>query len=471
MPRFRSSAVLPLIAAFLVACTSDAPVSPRVPNAQTPQQASATQGVQASAVPGAFVVALKNPSRATEVRQMAESLGATVRAELPAIGALNLSALSPSAALALSKSPDVERVDQDYLVPWIPKPITMSGVRARTVTNPVRALGTDQTGAFFYDYQWNMRQIKADRAWKATPAGKGELVCILDSGIDPSHVDLMGKVDLTKTKSFVSAPLFPGDLEIFDYNFHGTWVAGIISSNGLGVASVAPDAQLCALKVLRVDGNGSFGDVIAALVYAGQLRADVINMSLGTYIDSDLPGVEGLMRELQLAINYATNQGSLVVAAAGNDGVDLDHDAPSLVAIPAQLQNVVSVGATAPINRRNYDMLASYSNYGGRTGTDIFAPGGDFVQGSVVTDLVFSACSSYQMTLPFTCTPQTFVFDGGTSAAAPHVSGAAAVVKSQLGAATPQTLERCLKRGADPLAPETVFGTGRLNVLKAAACT
>src|SRR6185436_20163895 len=70
-----------------------------------------------------------------------------------------------------------------------------------------------------------------------------------------------------------------------DYNFHGTFVSSIISSNGAGVASVAPDAKICSIKVLGVTGSGSFNDVIAGIMLAANMHADVINMSLGAYFD------------------------------------------------------------------------------------------------------------------------------------------------------------------------------------------
>ncbi len=80
--------------------------------------------------------------------------------------------------------------------------------------------------------------------------------------------------------SVISTPVFPGDLDPLDYNAHGTLSSGFIATNGIGVASVAPDARLCSIKVLRVTGSGSFGDIITGIVVAVQSGADVINMSL-----------------------------------------------------------------------------------------------------------------------------------------------------------------------------------------------
>ena len=99
---------------------------------------------------------------------------------------------------------------------------------------------------------------------------------MLDTGIDPQHIDIEGRVDLMT--SVITSPVFPGDLDPLDYNSHGTLNAGFIASNGIGVASVAPDSRLCSIKVLRVTGSGSFGDIITGIVLAAQSGAGVINM-------------------------------------------------------------------------------------------------------------------------------------------------------------------------------------------------
>ena len=84
----------------------------------------------------------------------------------------------------------------------------------------------------------------------------------------------------------ISTPVFPGDLDPLRLQLsRHAESSGFIATNGIGVASVAPDARLCSIKVLRVTGSGSFGDIITGIVVAAQSGADVINMSLGLYID------------------------------------------------------------------------------------------------------------------------------------------------------------------------------------------
>jgi lantibiotic leader peptide-processing serine protease len=220
-----------------------------------------------------------------------------------------------------------------------------------------------------------------------------------------------------------------------------------------------------------MDGFGSFGDIITGILWADEVAdADVINLSLGAYIDLRDPANVQLAEILQLVVDYVTRHGSVVVAAAGNDAINLDTDPRAFLVVPAQLQNVVSVGATGPVDQTDFDRLASYSNFGGRTGIDLVAPGGDFV-GIAPIDMVLAACSEYQVTLPFTCTGTDYVLAAGTSEAAPHVAGALAVIGSaRQWHRRPQALTRCLEVGADRVGPHRVFGAGRLNVFDAARC-
>jgi subtilisin family serine protease len=170
-------------------------------------------------------------------------------------------------------------------------------------------------------------------------------------------------------------------------------------------------------------------------------------------------------------VDYATHRGVVVVAAAGNDGIDLDTDPPSLLMIPAQLDHVISVGATAPFNEQNFDALARYSNFGSRTGIALVAPGGDLPTGGSILDLVLGACSHTEVTLAFQCQTNYVLSGSGTSFASPHVAGAAAVVGSRLGRqASSFRITRCLLEGADPAGPREIVGAGRLNVARAAAC-
>lgn len=325
---------------------------------------------------------------------------------------------------------------------------------------------SDQSSAqFFLPYQWNLRQIDADDAWTRSAQGAGVVVAVLDTGVDPFHIDLDGKIDGAST-SMLSPGSSPcgsfDETTIYDLAFHGTFVSALVSSNGLGMASVAPDATLMGVKVLSCDGTGSFGDIIAGIVYAADHGADVITMSFGVYFPKNAIGGGPLVAVMNRAANYANQRGVLVVASAGNEGVDLDRDR-NFTHLPSMAANVVSVGATAPVGQADFDALASYTNHG-VSGVTVMAPGGDLVAGGVLEDLVLSACSS------FVCgAPNVYGFGGGTSFAAPHAAGTAAVIIGDNWGSPSQT-EHCLIKGADDLGKkgtDNLYSKGRINVLGA----
>jgi lantibiotic leader peptide-processing serine protease len=405
-----------------------------------------------------------------DLRRTIEQLGGTIERAHPEIGVLSVRGLSDRAAARLAALPQVEGVARDRRMQWIPPTDRLT----RAAPKRLRAK-TDQRGATFFEDQWNLRVIQADDAWLTTPQGAGALVCVLDTGIDPNHQDLVGKVDVAKSASFV-----PGEPSFVDFFFHGTYVAALISSNGLGIGSVAPDARLCAVKVLDRTGSGDFEWVIAGILHAANVGADVINMSFSGVIPTEelrdfRAEIKDLIKATQRAIDYARKRGTLSVAAASNDA--LNRNKKEFIVLPADLHQVVSVGATGPVGQANFDRVASYSNYGKRE-VDVFAPGGDFVEdGGVIEDLILSACASSTMLLDLAvCTTSNdwYIFAAGTSAAAPHVSGEAAVIESSFpGDQSAERLEHCILVSADRITGvgrDPVYGKGRINVLGGAEC-
>src|SRR5690606_8084886 len=102
----------------------------------------------------------------------------------------------------------------------------------------------------------------------------------------------------------------PGEPTILDFHFHGTAVSSIVSTNGIGVGSVAPDARLCAVKVLDQFGSGTFEGLIAGIMHAANVGADAINMSLAALIPVEAvqdpkTGLRDLIKATQRAVNYA----------------------------------------------------------------------------------------------------------------------------------------------------------------------
>jgi lantibiotic leader peptide-processing serine protease len=453
-----TSGVAALLCLTIVAvgCT-DEPVAP------TPSPAPEA-AVSASGRSDRHIVVMKEgvvSTAAAAVGTAVVTLGGRIERTHSQIGVLVVRGLNDAAAARLASRPDVEALARDRAIKWLPPGERFRLVRRRSVSSQ-----SDQRDAAFFPLQWNIRRIRADDAWRVTNQGRGVTVCILDTGVDPRHIDLLGKLDFSRSASFVG-----GERGIRDNNLHGTAMASFVTTNGLGIASVAPDARLCAIKVLDRSGTGTFGDVIAGILYAAFVGADVASMSLGADIPPNAPGAQALIRATQRAINSATRQGVLFVASAGNAGRNTNTS--NLIHIPAQLDNVISVGATGPINQRNFDRIASYSNRG-RRGVDVFAPGGDLVPpNGVLEDLVLSACSPSNLVPGFEpCRSRDgYIFGGGTSQATAHVSGQAAVIESELGGnQSPARLTECILKSADPLPNPRLTANGRINVLRGARC-
>jgi serine protease len=279
-----------------------------------------------------------------------------------------------------------------------------------------------------YNKQWNLRSINVEAAWNETK-GDGVTVAVIDTGVTVVP-------DLKDTK-FVPGYDFVNDrVEAYDDNGHGTHVAGTVAqstNNDYGVAGIAYEAAVMPLKVLSAEGGGTVSDIAEAIKFAADNGADVINMSLGGGGESQI---------MEEAIAYAHSKGVTIIAAAGNSG-------ENSASYPARYAHVIAVSALGPDGE-----IAPYSNYG--AGVDISAPGG----------------SEAGKILQSTIDPETGaeVFEGyqGTSMAAPHVAGVAALVKAT-GVKEPDQIRNILLQSArvvneDPL---NHFGAGQLDAAAA----
>jgi subtilisin family serine protease len=284
----------------------------------------------------------------------------------------------------------------------------------------------------YWGLQWGPRQIKADTAW-ATSTGSGQTIAIVDSGIDLDHPDLAGKIAGGATFAGCadrSAGCGNGDWESGPASTgagdpHGTHVAGTaaaVTNNGTGVAGVAPDARLLAVKVLGEEG-GSFEEIAAGVRWAADQGADVINLSLGALPGAQALVITGLASDVQDAIAYANAKDVVVVAAAGNDFA-------SICGTPGSDEGALCVAATDP-----NEVRASYSNFAIKPNLEaVAAPGGS---GTIACrdDIISTVPAGRPAAEQGFCEQEEgtpgYDFIAGTSMATPHVAGVAALLTAQ----------------------------------------
>jgi subtilisin family serine protease len=323
-----------------------------------------------------------------------------------------------------------------------------------------------------YPLQWD-KQVQDIPAAHEVTQGEGTRTAIIDAGIPESHPDFQESLNVELSRDFTGT----GTHEPQGAQYHGTHVGGIVGAddNGVGVVGSAPETDLVDLRVFPALGEGaSFGDILAAIVYATNVDSDVANLSLGAYPIPRQSLGQFYGGALNSTMTYANGQGTLLVIAAGNDAADLQHD-KNLISLPNEGAQGVSVSATTSVG---FDPAtgeadnpgyrpATYTNYGTNAIT-VGAPGGDVPPGGGVPDLVLNAFTPEAGEL-FFGEPVQYAYLAGTSMAAPQVAGAAALVKSANPDYNANQVEAALKRAAE--VPDgydkTYYGGGFLDVVDA----
>jgi len=417
-------------------------------------------------------------------------------------GLAAVSGLSGSAAAALATSKSIQSVDADAGIALdVPRIATEDAPEAGGVES-----NAAPASAVRYPRQWNMRAVQADVAWAHGFLGSSSVkIYMLDTGIDYLHSDLVGRVDLTKSvdllgtflaqavvgKDTVIVPFtesdsvtkyFPGRLAFTDLFFHGTHTGATVSSNAVRLAGITSGTTLVAVKVCGYINDCPFSSILDGVIYAADNGADVVNMSLGGGFSK--PGNGRFVGLLQKVFNYARSKGVTVVVSAGNEASDLDHDVntyqtfcntPSVICVAATGPTRDATGSTTFVGPwTDVDAPAYYTNFG-RSAIDVAAPGGNSSFGDALPSpasrdvFVWAACSQTSRLINCASSPNFIIAAQGTSMAAPHVAGTAALLVSILGR-NPAQIKARIQQTADDLGPpgtDPFYGKARLNVARA----
>jgi len=316
-----------------------------------------------------------------------------------------------------------------------------------------------------YPNQWDMTVTQMPSAWSMTTGSSSLRVAIIDTGYDTGNPDLAGKVDLSVVYDKGDGTVHTG-APIEDKDGHGTDVSGIAAAdtnNAKDVAGVGWNVHLIEARVFpQPSGPGANSrDIASAINWAVTNGAKVINLSLGS------ASADNVYEEPAVASALAA--GVVVVAASGNDGMNI-------VDYPAADPGVLAVGASAFCDTvanvlAGSEYVAGYSNYGSQL--TLVAPGGDPTKAQ--TQCKTAACVDYLQwienldSLQGQFTEEVGLF-AGTSMASPHVAGAAALLLSVTPSLKPCQVFNMIKTSADPIG-DPHQGAGRLNVLNALTAT
>lgn len=454
---------------------------------------------------GRYVVVFKADTLPANARQIVEAAGGQVTSSEGTIGVLTARG-NASFARKLSSHATIDSVGMEKSWNLI-QPGQVQAAQEAIVTDATFGMPTAQDN--LYPYQWDMRRIGAPAAWKRVPleVQARVTVAVLDSGVLDTHPDLIGQIVDRQDTSYCGTdmgtgnPAHPGYQNVIDldnpnpscepmtapvYNSHGTHVAGTVAAAfGQGrVVGVAPGARLAAFKVFDhvhytnaqgevEEGEVAFdGPIFKAITQATDKGYQVINMSLGGTIHRNVKEENASWKAWNRAVSYATKRGTVVVVAAGNEATSSNGN---IAHVPGDLPSAIEVSATDTsqlilensvlVAAPGSDIPASYTNTG--ASVDISAPGGDYLPNGVPRDryeLQHLILNTGVGETGASLGKPVYYYMAGTSMAAPHVAGGAALVMALHPNWNPQQVKVWLQQTADKVKDRQSLGHGILNV-------
>jgi subtilisin family serine protease len=515
--KFLLVALAVLVAAALALPASAGPSGQAQSAAQT-QSSGALQSAN-----GEYMVAYADGASAAAARAAVKAAGGTILKENTRVGVATVKSANPAFLSAAAAQKALVGAARNRPIGRIPSGAAAARDEVERLTAAERAAAKSRSSAAgrvpdqepLADKQWDMRMIDAtpSGSYRVNQGRRGVLVGIIDSGIDGNHPDLRDNFNRRLSRNFATdIPLIDGPCEHpscvdpvdEDDNGHGTHVAGLVAAelNGLGTAGVAPKVTLVNIRGGQDAGFVFLQPVVDALVYAGLVGIDVVNMSF--YIDpwlyncldnpADSPEAQAEQRTVrvatQRAVSFARGHGVTPVASMGNQHTDLgnptfDDTSPdfppdaayprdvdnSCITVPTETRGVISISALGPSGYK-----ADYSNYGIEQ-TDFSAPGGWFrdyfglpqnrqpenLNLSPMPQALAEEALQDPANVPFIlrdCRGSVcgyYQYLQGTSMASPHATGVAALIVSTHGkrdpvhgglTMSPGAVERVLTRTA-----------------------
>jgi subtilisin family serine protease len=517
--KFLLVALAVLVAAAL-ALPASAGTSGQAGSAAQTQPSGALQSAN-----GEYVVAYADGVSAAAGRAAVKAAGGTILKENTRVGVATVKSANPAFLSAAAAQKALVGAARNRPIGRIPSGAAAAKDEVEHLTAAERAAAKAGAGSSaagrvpdqepLADKQWDMRMVDAtpSGSYRVNQGRPSVLVGIIDSGIDGNHPDLRDNFNRRLSRNFATdIPLIDGPCEVAtcvdpvdrDDNGHGTHVAGLVAAelNGLGTSGVAPKVTLVSIRGGQDSGFVFLQPVVDALVYAGQVGIDVVNMSF--YIDpwlyncldnpADSPEAQAEQRTVrvaaQRAVSFARDHGVTPVASMGNAHTDLGNptadatspDFPpgtnyprtvdnSCITVPTETRGVISISALGPSFKK-----ADYSNYGIEQ-TDFSAPGGFFrdyfgsdqymqvenLNLSTMPTALAEAALAQNPTTPFivkSCRGSVcgyYQYLQGTSMASPHATGVVALIVSTHGrrdpvhgglTMSPGAVERVLTRTA-----------------------